>query len=58
MESVPKIHIDEVPEVEWRIIGAAFLSAVKAFYENPQNVEKFEKWKDQRDKASTKIKEV
>lgn len=46
-----KISTTEIPQSETNNMADAFLTAVKAFYENPVNVRKFEEWKKR--KAST-----
>lgn len=45
-----KVDVNQIPLTDQRLIGATFLSAVRAFYNIPENVEKFEKWKESRNK--------
>lgn len=33
-------------------LGRTFLKAIERFYSDPQNVEKFEKWKEERKSAN------
>lgn len=42
------IQTDGISVVDAKILGATFLSAVNAFYADPQNVSKFKKWQEQR----------
>lgn len=46
--SVIQINTDQVPAADMQILSATFLSAVRVFYSDPQNIEKFEKWRQQR----------
>ena len=41
------IHIDTslIPPTETRLLCATFLEAVKHFYEDPENVRRFEEWR-------------
>lgn len=43
------VKTNEIPITDVYLLAQTFLSAVNAFYEDPQNVLKFEKWKQQRD---------
>ena len=44
----PKIHTDEIPNIEFRILGDAISKALEKFYADPKNVEEFEEWKRNR----------
>ncbi len=44
------IKTTEITAVDAQILSAAFLSAVNAYYADPHNVLKFEKWQKQRQK--------
>lgn len=48
------VKTNEIPITDVYLLAQTFLSAVNTFYEDPQNVLKFEKWKQQRE-DSTKI---
>ena len=45
------IQTNKIPAVDAKVLARTFLSAVTAFYENPQNAAKFEEWKKQRHNA-------
>jgi hypothetical protein len=42
------IDVSLIPNVDVTNLCRDFLSAVEAFYQDPQNVQKFEKWKEER----------
>ena len=42
------IRTNEIPVAHVTALGQTFLSAVNAFYEDPQNALRFEEWKKQR----------
>lgn len=48
MENI-KFDFSQIPEVEARNLARAFYEAAKRFYEDPENVRKFEEWKKARE---------
>ena len=50
MESI-KIDFDRIPEKEMRVLADTFLTACKAFYENPDNLARYHEWKAKREAA-------
>jgi len=45
-----------VPVVHQRAIGRYFLDMAKAFYENPENLKRFEEWQAARRKEKQDVK--
>ena len=47
----PDIHInqEEVPEHVWKYLARDTLAAVRRFYTIPENRERFENWKSERE---------
>lgn len=50
----PHIDTSQIPEVEIRNLCSTFLAAVKCFYEDPENLIRFEAWKHHRDEIKQK----
>lgn len=50
MESIT-IDFDRVPEKEKRVLGDTLFTACKAFYENPDNLARYNAWKAKREAA-------
>jgi len=48
-----KIDATQIPEVELRVLCAAFLDGVKRFYDCPENVAGFEQWLEKRKGGET-----
>lgn len=48
MSQTIQFDLSQVPPADVRNLSSTFLSAVKRFYEDPKNLEDFEKWKAQR----------
>lgn len=44
-----KINIEEIPPIEGRLLGKTFAAFVEKFYENPENLKRFNTWKKQRE---------
>ena len=40
-----KIDLEKVPGIEMRSLCKVLVESVKRFYENPENVKRFEEWK-------------
>ena len=54
-----QIDISQIPTAETRLLSQTFFTAVKKFYENPQNLAGFEDWKKRKElKALDKNKEA
>ena len=43
-----KINTSQIPETEAKLLAMTFLDAIKKFYSDPKNVEKFQEWKKNR----------
>ena len=43
-----KINFDQMPNIEKRILFGRFLERIKLFYEDPENVRRFEEWQRKR----------
>lgn len=50
MESI-KFDFDKMPEKEKRVLGDTLYAACKAFYENPDNLARYNEWKAKREAA-------
>ena len=46
------IDTDKIPPLELRILGATFYKAVMDFYEDPENMRRFEAWQQERNRES------
>ena len=55
MESITidfdRIPDDRIPDKEKRVLGDTLFTACKAFYENPDNLARYNAWKAKRDAA-------
>lgn len=40
-----KINVDQIPAIDVKLLSATFLEAVQRFYEDPENLRRFEAWK-------------
>ena len=49
-----KFNFDEIPNIEKRILFSRFLKRIKIFYEDPENVRRFEEWKKKREEDKEK----
>lgn len=49
------VHIDtsQIPAIEVQILSATVLGAVQRFYEDPENMRRFEEWRNQRNGGKT-----
>ena len=47
------IITSQIPAVEVPNLGTAFLGAVQRFYEDPENLRRFEIWRNQRNGGKT-----
>lgn len=45
-----KIDISQIGEVDRRILVSRFYEAIKTFYENPVNLQRFEEWPKEKGK--------
>lgn len=45
-----KIDVSQISQVEKRILASRFYEAVKRFYEDPVNLQRFEEWKKEKGK--------
>ena len=50
MESIT-IDFDRIPDKEKRVLGDTLFTACKAFYENPDNLARYNAWKAKRESA-------
>lgn len=50
MKSI-KFDFDKIPEKESRVLGETFYAACKAFYENPDNLARYNAWKAKQEAA-------
>ena len=48
-----RIDTSQIPAVEVQILSATFLDAVQRFYENPDNIRRFEEWRNKRNGGKT-----
>lgn len=44
----PNFDVSQIPEVDWRNLGAAFYKAIKRYYADPANLARFEEWNAKR----------
>ena len=49
-EEQPLIDFSQIPEYEMKALCRTLLQSCREFYSDPKNVEKFERWKAERDK--------
>jgi len=49
MEKKNKIDVSLIPERDWKNLAITFLGAVERFYENPENIKRFEEWKKEQE---------
>lgn len=42
------IAVEQIPEPDMRALCGAFTEAVKAFYDDPENMKRFKEWQKQR----------
>ena len=49
------IHIDtsQIPAIEMQLLSATILEAAQRFYEDPENVRRFEEWRAAREKEAS-----
>lgn len=49
------IHIDisQIPAMEMQLLSATILEAAQRFYEDPENVRRFEAWRAAREKEAS-----
>lgn len=49
------VHIDfsQIPAIEMQLLSATFPDAVQRFYENPDNICRFEEWQRTREKDAS-----
>ena len=52
-DSPIRIDTSQIPAVEVQILSATVLKSVQAFYENPENQRRFEKWHAARKKEAS-----
>ena len=48
----PRFDLSQIGEADRQNLASTFLKAVKRFYEDPANLERFEKWQAQRQARS------
>ena len=53
-EEQPLIDFSQIPEYEMKALCRTLLQSCREFYSDPKNVEKFERWKAERDKENRK----
>jgi hypothetical protein len=44
-----QIDISQIPTADTRNLSQTFLTAVRRFYDNPENLKKFEDWKKRKE---------
>lgn len=47
------IIVKEIPAIELRLLCKAVLEATQRFYEDPENVRRFEEWRAAREKEAS-----
>jgi hypothetical protein len=52
MESAVRINLNLIPSMEKQLLCATFLEAVIRFYENPDNMRAFERWRAEKGGSS------
>ena len=53
-EEQPLIDFSQIPEYEMKALCRTLLQSCRELYSDPKNVEKFERWKAERDKENRK----
>lgn len=48
-----RIDTSQIPAVEVQILSATFLDAVQRFYDDPENIRRFEEWRNKRNGGKT-----
>ena len=51
-----RIDTSQIPAVEVQILSATFLDAVQRFYENPDNIRRFEAWRNKRNGGKVNVR--
>ena len=51
-----RIDTSQIPAVEVQILSATFLDAVQRFYENPDNIRRFEEWRNKRNGGKVNVR--
>lgn len=49
-----KIDVSQILERDWKNLAITFLGAVERFYENPENIKRFEEWKKKQEAKEDK----
>ena len=51
-----RIDTSQISAVEVQILSATFLDAVQRFYENPDNIRRFEEWRNKRNGGKVNVR--
>ena len=54
-QQVPKVNPELIPPLERRLLGGTFYAAMVRFYENPENVRRFEAWQKEQAKKEAQV---
>lgn len=54
----PRIDVNLIPAAETRLLCSTLLAAVKRFYQDPENLKKFEEWDRQQTRTQNETMEV
>lgn len=49
----PRIDFSQIGQADLNNLASTFLDAAKRFYEDPANIERFEKWRAEREKEAS-----
>lgn len=49
----PRIDFSQIGQADWNNLASTLLDAAKRFYEDPANIERFEKWKADKEKEAS-----
>ena len=42
------IDLSKMSQIDWRLLSSTLYNAIKKFYENPENLRRFEEWQKKR----------
>lgn len=54
----PRFDLTQIGEADRHNLAVTFLEAVQRFYEDPANLERFEKWKQEKNRCVGSSKEI
>ncbi|MDD7390035.1 MAG: hypothetical protein PUG60_10400 [Lachnospiraceae bacterium] len=53
-----QININAIPEADMNVMARGLLASITAFYEDPENMRRFQEWERQQEEKNRKIETV